>query len=365
MLEHAEIPPENLPRIAEDFAEVQKQIAKHEATMKAMDLDPGEGFIAMKDEAAAKKRLAAETAAAERDVAAKKAAEPTTPEPAQPEPPQGEQAAPPKRKAPKFGERKISMSKKEPSEAVDLEDALAKRTAAGLTETDVGAIRRWHGAFDLLKEKGSPVTVDAILGELKPGYGEGAYNRFRYRLFDAILDMVLERGEAAPKLSSAERAKLLRDFINTMPDPASMGSLNSKYRAARFAEPGDVQTIEGIKKSLDDPSGILKGERSRDADGALAIKDQVANGGPPDGTYAVDDKAGRSFDPKQADAVSRLAESTDGVSMGGKKMDGYIYWCEDGTRAKALAGKLDKLGLSPKLRVAYMDVDTGVVTWSR
>jgi hypothetical protein len=31
--------------------------------MKAMDLDPGEGFIAMKDEAAAKKRLAAETAA--------------------------------------------------------------------------------------------------------------------------------------------------------------------------------------------------------------------------------------------------------------------------------------------------------------
>ena len=345
MLEHAEIPPESIPHIADDFAHLQKQIAEHEATMKAMDLDPAEG-IAMKDKPAAKP------------------GEPTTPEPTEAEPPQGEEKAPPKRKAPKFAERKVSMAKTDPSEAVDLEDALAKRKAAGFSDADAGAIRRWSDAIKLLKSKGSPVTIDAMLGDLKPGYGERAYNRFRYRVFDAILDMVLERGEGvAPKLSSAEKAKLLRDFLGTMPDPASIGSLNSKYRAARFAEPGDVQTIEGIKKSLDDPSGTVAG-KSRDADGAMKIKSQEAVGGPHDGNYAVDDKAGRSFDAKQATDVSKLADGPDGITMGGQKMEGYIYWCEDKTRADILTSKLNKMGLSSKLHVAYIDAD-GVVQWPR
>lgn len=48
MLEHAEIPPENLPRILEDFGDLRRQIAEHEATMRTMDLDPGEGLIAAK-----------------------------------------------------------------------------------------------------------------------------------------------------------------------------------------------------------------------------------------------------------------------------------------------------------------------------
>jgi len=51
MLEHAEIPPENLPRILDDFADLRRQIAEHEATMNAMDLNPGEGFIAAKGKA--------------------------------------------------------------------------------------------------------------------------------------------------------------------------------------------------------------------------------------------------------------------------------------------------------------------------
>jgi hypothetical protein len=158
-------------------------------------------------------------------------------------------------------------------------------------------------------------------------------------------------------------ARMMRDFIGAMPDSASMGSLYSKYRAARFSGPGEIQTIEGIRKSLDDPGGTL-GQKARDADGAVKVKDQEANGGPPDGNYAVDDKAGKSFDPKQAVDVSKLAEGSNGISMGGKKMDGYIYWCENDAHAKTLAGNLVDLGLSSKLHVAYIDAE-GVVQWAR
>ena len=147
-----------------------------------------------------------------------------------------------------------------------------------------------------------------------------------------------------------------------MPDSASMGSLNSKYRAARFAGPGDIETIEGVKKSLDDPQKLLS--KSRDADGAMRIRDQELNGGPPDGVYGIDDKAGESFDPKQAVDISTLAESTGGLSMSGQKLDGYVYWCEDSEHATNIARSLTDSGASARLHVAFVDND-GVVRWRR
>src|SRR5262249_47744515 len=163
-------------------------------------------------------------------------------------------------------------------------------------DADVGALRRWGNVFARLKKAGSKITADALLGDLEAGYNEGAYNKFRYRLFDAVIDHILDRDATGkPTRPAADQAKLLRDFLGDMPDSASKGSLNSKFRAARFKGPGDLQTIEGVKKSLDDPGKVAS--KARDADGAMKVKGQEGNGGPPDGDYGVDDKAGKSFDP--------------------------------------------------------------------
>ncbi|MGN6104319.1 MAG: hypothetical protein ACTHU0_04385 [Kofleriaceae bacterium] len=50
--------------------------------------------------------------------------------------------------------------------------------------------------------------------------------------------------------------------------------------------------------------------------------------------------------------------------MGGRKLDGYIYWCEDATHAGTLARRLKEADFSSKLHVAFVDPD-GVVRWTR
>lgn len=299
---------------------------------------------------------------------------PTPTEPAPPEPPTkaptgpeqpvvAEEPAPAtkKKKRPTFQQRKTTMATAVVA-SEELEKELAARKAAGFTDSDIGTLRRWGKAFERLKQNGSALTAKELVGDLKPNFSESAYKKFRYRLFDAILDDVLQPKKGVPTRSQAEQASRLRAYIKDMPDSASKGSLYSKYRTARFAAPGDIQTIEGVKKSLDDPGKVMK--KSRDADGAMTIKDQEANGGPPDGAYGIDDKAGESFDPKQATDISALADSPQGLSMGGKKLDGYVYWCEDQTHADTVTKQLDKLKLSDKLHVAYID-SSGVVQWSR
>ncbi|MGN6110826.1 MAG: eCIS core domain-containing protein [Kofleriaceae bacterium] len=283
-----------------------------------------------------------------------------TPEPAPAKPPEPEPApAAKKKKRPTFQQSKQTMSIAE-IHSQELEDELVRR---GFKDADLGALRRWGKAFARLKQNGSTMTAGALVGDLKPGYGRYAYDKLRYRLLDEVLDDILKPdSRAVPTRSPGDQAKRLRDYLSDMPDSASIGSLNSKYRAKRFAGPGDLQTIEGIKKSLDDPGKVASGPR--DADGAMTVKNQRVVGGPPDGTYGIDDKAGKSFDLGQARDVSTLADSPQGLSMGGRKLDGYIYWCEDSGNADAVALKLKNARLSSKLRVTYLDPD-GVVRWVR
>ena len=62
--------------------------------------------------------------------------------------------------------------------------------------------------------------------------------------------------------------------------------------------------------------------------------------------------------------VSKLADSPGGISMGGQKMDGYIYWCQKAEHAASIVEKLDNLGASKRIYVAFTD-EAGVVQWAQ
>ena len=270
----------------------------------------------------------------------------------------------PKKKRPTWPQSKKSMSTTKSSSG-ELEAVLTEKQKQGFSDDDVGALRRWGRALArLLLSVKSVFTADAFVGDLEPGYGRTGYDKARHRLLEAIVkDILLPDTDGKPTRPQAEQGPLLKEYLGDMPDSASKGSLNSKYRAARFAAPGgDVQTLPGLKKSLADPGKVASGPR--DADGAMTVRNQAAKGGPADGTYGIDDKAGKSYDPAQSSDISKLAESKDGLVMDGKKLDGYIYWCENEAHALVVADKLNTAGLSAKLRVAFLN-EAGGITWAR
>jgi hypothetical protein len=277
-----------------------------------------------------------------------------------------------------FEERKDAMGEREKKarEAAE-KDPKAKPTSTEydgelsrlqsegvLGASDVAALTKWSRAFALFKQLGGKLSARDLLAGLKKGYSESAYINFRHRLFDGIVDLILGReGGGRPTRLPRDQANMLREFLGegleVMPDSASKGSLNAKYRAARFSDPsGDIKTIESVKKSFDNPNKV-KLDKARDADGAMSVRNQELHGGPKDGEYAVDDKAGFSNDPGQLKDVNALM-GPDGIMTGGKLMAGVIYWCENEGNAAALVAKLR--GMSQRFYVAFMDAN-GDIQW--
>lgn len=287
-----------------------------------------------------------------------------------------EEAAPPtpKKKRPTWAASKKSMVKTEVASG-ELEAVLTDRkNNQAFSDDDVGALRRWGKWLARLNRDGTTrLSPEDFVGDLEPGYSRTAYDKARYRLRDAIIKDILQPdATGTPTRPQAEQASLLRDYLNDTPDPASAGALNSAYRAARFGAPGgDVQSLPGLKKGLTDPNGVMT--QGRDADGAMTVKNQAMEpNGPPDGTYGVDDKAGKSYDKQQVADVSALAESSQGLTLQSQtpgkpatKLDGYIYWCEDMAHAQKLAEKMNTDGVSAKLHVAYIDQASGAIKWVR
>ncbi len=102
----------------------------------------------------------------------------------------------------------------------------------------------------------------------------------------------------------------------------------------------------------------MKLPRGRRADDVTKVTTDLTDfGGPPQGTYLVEHKAGDSFSMAQA---RKYAEDI----KNGAAQDGVIYVCEDAARAQAVFRKLDGTSGSGRIYVGYIDATTGGLKWA-
>ena len=126
-----------------------------------------------------------------------------------------------------------------------------------------------------------------------------------------------------PRVSSSAAISI------AMPDSASAGKLFSRFRARALGK-GRVAHIEDVPNNFPTPPGTR-----RKADGFVKVEKSLTEfRGPPKGRYAAEDKAGASFDPKQAARYAKAMEE------GWPGIDGVTYFVETESRAKTVASKL-------------------------
>ncbi len=130
-------------------------------------------------------------------------------------------------------------------------------------------------------------------------------------------------------------------------DSASIGEYFAEFRRRIFKSTGKPPSIQGElsgsfeiegasrKLEFDSPDAPVKM-----ADGAMNVKSKAdPPRRPPSGLYLVEDKAGESFDLKQAEIYSTLAKDGKLKTSDGP-YQGVIYFCEDPRHAQSVANRL-------------------------
>jgi hypothetical protein len=274
-------------------------------------------------------------------------------------------------------------------------DGLAQ--AGKITAEEASVLQRWSRLFGRLVEKGSTLKVGALLKETFGGDGpiaafvRGAYDKFRLRLIGEVIEL---SKEADGSYSLAKLKAIAGEGLEVLPDPATRGSLISKWRRQRFLQKGGhIETVTGANPADDPPKqfGLKKeveaetvtegvaseaeASGKRFADGTVHVNApkskqrpaEYAVDPPEAGDYAADDKAGMSFDQEQLRAVNGMMEK-DGIWVGGSFRKGVIYFCDNAENAAFLRNLMDAKKMSRRMRVAQL-VDKAVspdgVIWVR
>jgi hypothetical protein len=267
----------------------------------------------------------------------------------------------------------------------EFETALEKRLlppdgSAGWTPEDAGQVRKWAGIIKVLHDemaaRGSVPGdffdrlfdgIDPRLG-LGPDFGEAAYRRFRSRVREQIADFIADIDDGV------KRRELLNRFLHDLqPDIKSKGEQLSAYRRSRMrsASGGRFEPIEDVPLTIHEPVGDAK-----IADGAITVSADGPPGAPPPGRYLVEDKAGAAaFKPSQADGYSARLENGAGSietsrgtppNMKKETFDGVVYIFDDAKstdQALAKIGDLDQPNaLHEKIYIGYYD-ESGTLQW--
>lgn len=229
-----------------------------------------------------------------------------------------------------FRDRKASAAKhaaKGRGKIPELDEALAKRRRGEWGPGDEGLIRKWIEPMELLLERAGDARAEK-LAKLLAELGDRPLTSTQYRSFRRKLrDLVLVDVQG---LETKERIGVLRDYLRALRDRASQGQLFSEFRARELGK-GNMHGITTANQPPTVPN------TKRKADGVVEVisKRVVEHGGPPTGIYAAEDKAGFSFNAKQA---ARYAEAL----KGGWRVDGVVYFAEDVGAAEEVMDQLEK-----------------------
>jgi hypothetical protein len=257
---------------------------------------------------------------------------------------------------------KLPLSGEKFKPFVDMIEEIKKSIGKDFKDVDVGPLRWWGNIFEKLHadEVGREALVTRIkkllLDEL-PGLNLGGYGRYRRVLKEQAVEFIMR---AKTALDQVKRLKEIMAVVRER-DSASIGEYFAAFRRKMF-EPGASHEIQGDLAGAVDVK--LKSRTIADSDrmidGAIDVKvakdAPVANGPKESGRFFVEDKAGESFDPKQAKFYSdQLNAGTFKTDLDAGSAKGLIYFVEDPVHAETIAGKLR--GLNENIFVATFNSD--------
>jgi hypothetical protein len=254
---------------------------------------------------------------------------------------------------------KYPLSKETFEPLKDMLDELKKAAAVGKKEwfdTDIGPILHWRPLLQKLHGALSETGRDQLIKKLKdllteelPGLTITKYQKYRHLLKENAIDHVM--GVTSP----AAQFKRFEDFMKVVRerDPASIGEFFASFRRRIFAR-GETHAIQGQLAGAVDvhlASRQIEGSK-RMVDGALEIAVQVdPPRGPRPGRYLVEDKAGKSFDLKQAINYSDKLRANALKTGDPEVADGLIYFVEDPKQAATIASALANNDLDARIFV--------------
>ena len=168
------------------------------------------------------------------------------------------------------------------------------------------------------------------------------------------------------------------DNLSTNVDSGLDGNANQKAIEAGLSKPAVNKHYIDLGASISDPKSRYRlVQTKRQVDGFIKIADEVP-GSPGVGNYLVEDKAGRSFNLKQAEGYSahimkgkdkgKISTRESGAGKSQKlagQYDGVVYFFEDRKYANSAIEKLSKL---EAYKEGYMHVaffDKGVIKWAK
>jgi hypothetical protein len=221
-------------------------------------------------------------------------------------------------------------------------------------------------------------AVEALSRGLAPDgtYVEPRYEDFRHTLHEAAVGAIfgldaeqvgrVSGGEGPPTrapLDPAEQRARYDRLYGAMPDSASRGELWNSYREFRgrlTAEQGGFGDFERIDIS----TFVLERQPETRIDGGLRVPNPLGQGAPPRGNFAVESKAGGSFNDEQSQRYSDNLASHDGTLVGddGARYEGIVYLFDNVDKAAAVARTLDAKRRDGNMFVGYIDPH-GHVQW--
>lgn len=238
------------------------------------------------------------------------------------------------------------------------------------TDADKGTVRRWGEILKAIYEEGGDqknTLIRQILDELKqPDFTAEQYKKFRREIRKIVVDQIVKSSDGQVR-SSADQIAKLREFLGKLPegDERSKGELLSAFRRSLQKDSGSgAERLSYMTELTDVSTQITPSTENQRAfgDGVVEItEDQSASGGPPEGTFLFEDKAGESFKKSQAENYSDQLGSEDGlVNKDGFKFDGLVYIFENKTTAISKKRSMD--GLHPNIYIGYF-ADDGTIVW--
>src|SRR5690606_11951308 len=154
----------------------------------------------------------------------------------------------------------------------------------------------------------------------------------------------------------AAQKKALDDLIEAQYENGNKGALLGAYREARMRndEMGAFSAFEPDSAASSALEGTVKNTRPRMVDGVAELTDDLK--GLPSGRYAFEDKAGASWNAKQAQDYIDHMNANGGklVMKDGNVMDGLVYFAQDKKHAEYLRDKLSELDAPSNVRVSFL-----------
>lgn len=210
----------------------------------------------------------------------------------------------------------------------------------------------------VLGDKVPPEFFDDILQRMNATSlkGDAWEKEYRALLRDKILRRVDEH-------LPGEQYHVLHEWLGAQPNNGAKGSLFQEYQE-RHLPPG----MKYVKPEANDTSVAYLSQdgvpyRSK-ADSIMEVTRRDSAGGPPEGTFLVEDKSGRgAFDEEQFKRYSEMLTKGDLTTNSEKKFDGLVYFFDSRSSLDSAGGVfLAHPELGRKLHVAYLNQD-GVFVW--